>query len=82
MYGLKKEPEAPFAFDLEEDLKGDAHKIKKLQAEIQTRASQLKSMLREGTSSDAEFNALGTLLQGYDAMLNVLDRIKNKKETK
>lgn len=82
MYGLKKEPDAPFLFDLEADLKGDTDKVNKMQEEVRARIAKLKSILREGASSDAEFGALEKLLKGYDAMLVVLNRIKSNKEAK
>ncbi len=78
MYGLEKNPKAPFEMDLEKDLKKDPNKAQRMIKEIEEKIQSIKGLLREG-SKGAEFDNLGTLLHGYSAMLKVLNKFVSKK---
>lgn len=78
MYGLEKNPKAPFEMDLEKDLKKDPSKAQRMIKEIEEKIQSIKALLREG-SKGAEFDNLGTLLHGYSSMLKVLTKFVSKK---
>jgi hypothetical protein len=78
MFGLEKKEKGLFEFDLEKELKGNAHKLKDLMKQVEARIQSVKSALREGSQSK-EFDNLGVLLNAYTALLRVLTRISNKK---
>ena len=60
MYGLEKEPEGKFSFDLEKEIK-----------ENPTRA---KEILRKG-ANEKEFDDLEILLQGYVSLQKILKKV-------
>ncbi|HEU64003.1 MAG TPA: needle chaperone SctE [Chlamydiae bacterium] len=71
MFGLEKSPREKFDFDLEVDLKDNPKKAKELFSKIEGNINKIKKKLKSGGSKE-ELNKLGTLLQGYTALLKVL----------
>ena len=71
MFGLEKSPREKFDFDLEVDLKDNPKKAKELMNTIEGNINKIKKKLKSGGSKE-ELNKLGTLLQGYTALLKVL----------
>ncbi len=78
MYGLEKNTKPAFEMDLEKDLKKNPQKAKELVHSIETKIQELKSSLRSGNKSP-ELDQLGALLNGYTALLKVLNRVTTKK---
>lgn len=78
MFGLKKEPNEPFAFDLEIDLKKNPEHAKETIKTIEERISLLKNLLREGAETD-DFDDYGVLLHAYVALQKVLNKVLEKK---
>lgn len=78
MYGLEKNTKPAFEMDLEKDLKKNPHKAKELVHSVETKIQEVKSALRSG-SKGPELDALGTLLNGYTALLKILNRLTTKK---
>lgn len=77
MFGMEKKPKARFEFDLEKDLKEDAHKLNELTKSIEGKVQEVKQLLRQGGTSES-FDQLGILLHGYAALQRVLNRMKKK----
>lgn len=77
MFGLEKKPKARFEFDLEKDLKTDAHKLNDLIKSVDVKVQEVKQLLRQGTAS-GNFDQLGVLLHGYAALQRVLNRMTKK----
>jgi len=75
MFGLEKSPREKFDFDLEVDLKENPKKAKELLSKIESNITKIKKKLKSGGSKE-ELNKLGTLLQGYTALLKVLKRVQ------
>ncbi|NGX34002.1 MAG: hypothetical protein K1060chlam1_00347 [Candidatus Anoxychlamydiales bacterium] len=73
MFGLEKSPREKFDFDLEVDLKENPKKAKELINKIEDNINKIKKKLKSGGSKE-ELNKLGTLLQGYTALLKVLKK--------
>lgn len=78
MYGLEKQPKAPFEFDLEKELKTDPTKARQLLKDTEERIQEIKGLLRQGAGSE-DFDSYGVLLHGYAALQRVLNRIVKKK---
>lgn len=80
MFGMesdkKKKKTADFSFDLEEDLK-DPAKLRATKEQIETRISELKSLLRQGKDKK-NFDQTQTLLHGYLALQKVIQRVNRK----
>jgi Family of unknown function (DUF5398) len=77
MFGLEKKGRTLLEFDLEKELKSNPAKIKELLKTVEGHIHEIKSALRQGSSSD-EFDNYGILLHGYAALQRVLTRIANK----
>lgn len=75
MFGLEKEENAFFEFDMEKDFKADPSRKKKVCKEIEEKIAELKEMLRKGMDSEKEFEDYGTLLRGYASLQKVVNRI-------
>lgn len=78
MYGLEKQPQAPFEFELEQDLRKDPNKAKELLKKVETKVQEIKGKLRQGSESK-DFDSYGVLLHGYTALQKVLTKLANKK---
>lgn len=78
MFGLEKKPQAPFEFDLEQELKKDPARKQKILKEVEEKIQEIKNVLRQGAGS-ADFDNYGILLHGYAALQKVLNKIGNKK---
>ena len=75
MFGLEKgKGKTLMEFDLEKELKGDPEKAKKMFEEVETKISEIKTSLREGSETKG-FEQLGVLLHGYTALQRVLTRV-------
>lgn len=76
MFGLEsdKKPKDSFSFDLENELK-DSKKRKELQKKVEARILEVKKFLYEG-ASQSQFDQFGLLLQAYEALLKVINRVK------
>jgi len=75
MFGLDKQKQPPLAqFDLESDLQQHPEKALELKSNIEKQVQELKTRLREGTSSK-HFDELGAILHAYLAMQKVVERI-------
>jgi hypothetical protein len=77
MYGLEKKGKAPFEFQLEEELRHDPSKIKKLLKTVEERIHEIKHLLRQGASSE-DFDNLGVMLHGYAALQKILNKLATK----
>lgn len=75
MFGLEKSPKEKFDFDLEIDIKENPKKAQALIDKIENNINKIKQGLKKG-GTDEILNKLGTLLQGYTALLKVLKRIQ------
>jgi len=75
MFGLEKSPREKFDFDLEVDIKENPKKSKEIINKIESNINKIKQALKKGGSQE-ELNKLGTLLQGYTALLKVLKKIQ------
>lgn len=68
MYGLEKGKKGKdFMFDLERELKERPGRSKELLLKAENRIQEIKKTLREG-ASDKDFDKLGILLHGYNAL--------------
>jgi len=79
MFGLEKKKKEVFQFDLEKELRQDPNKLQALFKETETKINAIKGELRKGADTQ-NFDALGTLMQGYSVLLRILTRLKAKKE--
>ncbi|MGE5195909.1 MAG: DUF5398 family protein [Anaerolineae bacterium] len=77
MFGLENKPKKPFEFDLEEDLRKDPDKARKLLKSVEEKIHEIKALLRQGAQSQ-DFDKFGILLHGYAALQRVLNRILRK----
>lgn len=75
MFGLEKENEGKFVFDLERDIKEQPGYGKKILGQVENRISEIKKALREG-ANEKEYDRLGILLHGYNSLQRVLKRVK------
>lgn len=73
MYGLEKEPQSKFVFDLEKQIKSNTNHAKLLIDQAEQKIHDIKKILREGTSEN-DFDKLGILLHGYTALQKVLKK--------
>jgi hypothetical protein len=75
MFGLEKQPNKGFEFDLEKEIKKNPHRGKEILDEVQKRIVEIKHNLREG-ANEKDFDNLGILLHGYSALQKVLKKVK------
>jgi hypothetical protein len=77
MFGLENKNNDSKLFDLENDLKGEngQEKIVKLKKLVKDRQEAIKLAMREGESRE-NFEKSEVLLNGYNALHQVIDRIK------
>ncbi|MBX9922537.1 MAG: DUF5398 domain-containing protein [Rhabdochlamydiaceae bacterium] len=73
MFGMEKK-KTLFEFDLESELKKDPKKKQALLKNIEGKTQQLKTALREGSSSE-HFDHYGVLLHAYGALQRVINRV-------
>lgn len=80
MFGMEKNKKDKqpnkTVFNLEETLKNNPKKKKELIKDANEKMKILKSMLREGHTNPKQFDEVALLLHGYNAMVNVINRIK------
>ena len=81
MFGLEgqkngKKP-ALFQFDLEKELENSRSR-KEIKTKIEGRLQQIKEDLRSGEQKE-NYDQLGTLLQGYNALMKVIERVPSGK---
>ena len=79
MFGLgqeKKKGGEEFIFELESEFR-DPKKHKEIKAKVESRIEELKKLLREG-EKQKEFERLGLILHGYNALLKVMSRVPPK----
>lgn len=81
MFGLEKKSQALFEFDLETELKKDPAKAQKMLKDVEAKIQELKTMLRQGTSTK-DYDNYGALLHGYAALQRVLTRLSKNKQPK
>jgi hypothetical protein len=74
MYGLKKENKK-FDFDLEVEIKKNPKRKQELLEDAKAKASEIKKILQAQEKPD-NFEELGILLNGYDALEKVIAKIK------
>ncbi len=75
MFGLEKSPREKFDFDLEVDIKENPKKAKELISRIENNINKIKQALKKGGTEEL-LKKLGTLLQGYTALLKVLKKVQ------
>ncbi|MCH9631212.1 MAG: hypothetical protein S4CHLAM37_12340 [Chlamydiia bacterium] len=75
MFGLEKDSNNFFEFDMEKDFKADPSKKTKVCKEVEEKIQELKDMLRKGMDSEKDFEDYGTLLRGYASLHKVVNRI-------
>lgn len=78
MFGMEKQPDQPFQFDLEVELTKDPVIANALLKEVEERIGRLKTLLREGAETE-DFDDYGTLLHGYSSLKKVLTKALEKK---
>ncbi len=81
MFGLedqkgKKKKAEEFVFELEKELK-TPKKHQEIKSLVETRVQKIKEHLRAGEVHD-DFDRLGLLLHGYNALLKVISRFNPK----
>lgn len=83
MFGLgegkkpqKEGKENEFIYDLERDLQ-DPKKHKEIKERTEQSIKKIKEILRTGESQEV-FDNFGLLLQGYNSLLKVIERVKPK----
>jgi len=74
MYGLEKQPEERFAFDLEKEIKEKPNRSKEILEKVEKRMHEIKHALREG-QNEKDFDRLGILLHGYAALQKVIRKV-------
>lgn len=77
MFGLEgqktsKKP-ALFQFDLEKELENSRSR-REIKTKIEARLQQIKEDLRSGEQKES-YDKLGILLQGYNALMKVIERV-------
>lgn len=81
MFGLegqkKKKPDI-LNFDLEKDLQ-DPVKYKQIRQGLEESLQKVKDILRIGDEDPENFNRLILILNGYDSILKVIERVVKKK---
>ncbi len=75
MFGLEKNSNKPFEFDLEKEIKAQPKRKKELLDHVTKRTKALKTALREGKAEE-NFDQCGLFLQGYAALTKVINRIE------
>lgn len=75
MFGLEKQTDKKFVFDLEKEIKAKPGRGKEIMDQAEEHIHELKKNLREG-ANEKEFDQLGTLLHGYSALQKVLRKVK------
>lgn len=73
MYGMEKQKNEQFMFDLEIEIKNNPQRVKELLTKTDGRVQNIKKILREGTN-DKDFEKWGMLLHGYSALQKVLKK--------
>lgn len=74
MYGLEKQPDEKFAFDLEKEIKEKPNRGKEILDKVEKRIHEIKKLLREG-QNEKDFDRLGILLHGYAALQKVIRKV-------
>lgn len=72
MYGLEQEKK--FDFDLEKEIKKKPKRKDEIVTEAKKNIEEIKSMLKSKEHAQ-DFDKLGTLLNGYDALIKVVSKI-------
>jgi hypothetical protein len=72
MYGLEKE--GKFDFDLEIEIKKKPKRKDEIVKEAKEKVTEIKTMLQAKDKSE-NFEKLGILLNGYDALVKVISKI-------
>lgn len=75
MFGLEKETNKKFVFDLEKEIKAKPARGKEILDKVERHIHEIKQNLREG-ANEKEFDKLGILLHGYSALQKVLRKVK------
>ena len=78
MFGLEKKEKALFQFDLEKELKSDAHKKTELLKEVEETINSIKCLIRQGASNQ-DFENYGVLLHGYTALQKIVKKFQPNK---
>ncbi|MCI5052812.1 MAG: DUF5398 family protein [Simkaniaceae bacterium] len=74
MFGLE-ENEKIFQYDLEKDLKKDPKKRKEIMDMVDHEMVGLKNDMKQADPKSKEFEQMGTLIHGYEALKKVLSTI-------
>lgn len=74
MFGLEKEPQNKFSFDLEKQIKSNPAHAKLLIDQTEQKIHDIKKVLREGTN-ETDFDKLGILLHGYTSFQKILKKV-------
>lgn len=74
MFGLEKKPGEKFLFDLEKEILEKPSRSKQILTHVEHQIAEIKKTLREGTN-EKEFDPLGILLHGYNALQKVVKKI-------
>ena len=74
MYGLEKEPEGKFSFDLEKEIKENPTRAKEILKKVEEVIHEIKDTLRKG-ANEKEFDDLEILLQGYVSLQKILKKV-------
>ncbi|MBN2478899.1 MAG: DUF5398 family protein [Parachlamydiales bacterium] len=77
MYGLEKNSNEKFDFDLEIDIKKNPEKATQILKQIEKNIQSIKENLRKGSNAK-ELDKLGVLLQGYKSLEKVLTKVQKQ----
>ncbi len=75
MYGLEKEKIKKFDFDLEVEIRKNPSRKKEIISNAKSKANEIRNELK-AKQRPANFEDLAHLLNGYDALEKVINKIK------
>ena len=78
MFGLEEKQTEPFLYDIEKKIRKDPKNAKEMLERIAKHKHEIKEVLRKGDNKK-EFDSLTKLVEGYDALEIVINRIKKSK---
>ena len=77
MYGLEKNADEKFDFDLEVDIKKNPEQANQILKQIEKNIASIKDNLRKGAKTK-ELDDLGVMLQGYKSLEKVIKKVQKQ----
>ena len=78
MFGLEDKQKEPFQYDIEKEIKNKPERAKEILTRITEHEKEIQDVLRSGEDKK-EFDDLKKLLEGYEALKVVIERIHKAK---